>query len=60
MSRLLSALLSLFGAICCLIACAHIALGPRAIIGSIPANATMDGEDRFYASLFLGFGVALI
>jgi hypothetical protein len=42
------------------IALLHIALGPAAIPGSVPVNATMDSEDRFYATLFLGFGAALI
>ncbi|MEO1046516.1 MAG: DUF4345 domain-containing protein [Pseudomonadota bacterium] len=49
-----------FGSVCCLIALAHIALGPKSIPGAIPVNATMDSEDRFYATLFLGFGIALI
>ena len=60
MPRLLAAFIALFGAICCLIALAHIAMGPASIPGSIPVNATMDSEDRFYATLFLGFGAALI
>lgn len=51
---------ALFGAVCMLIALAHIVLGPSAIPGAIPVNATMDSEDRFYATLFLGFGAALI
>jgi len=59
MYRALSLLVLVFGLVCCLIAAAHIALGPRAIIGSVPVNATMDGEDRFFASLFLGFGATL-
>jgi len=42
------------------IALVHIAIGPSAIPGSVPVNATMDSEDRFYATLFLGFGAALI
>ena len=42
------------------IALAHIALGPAAIPGSLPVNPTMDSEDRFYATLFLGFGAALV
>src|SRR5262249_19089825 len=29
------------------------------IPGSIPVNATMDSEDRFYATLFTAYGVAL-
>src|SRR5437867_146188 len=28
--------------------------------GSIPVNATMDSEDRFYATLFAAYGVALL
>lgn len=51
---------ALFGAVCVAIACAHIAIGPAAIPGGVLTNATMDSEDRFYATLFLGFGVALI
>jgi hypothetical protein len=43
-----------------LIALLHIVLGPSAIPGSVPVNATMDSEDRFYATLFLGYGLALI
>lgn len=49
-----------FGAVCALIGLAHIAFGPSVIPGSIPVNATMDSEDRFYATLFLGFGLAMI
>lgn len=50
----------MFGATCSLIALAHVALGPWAIPGAVPVNAVMDSEDRFYATLFLGFGLALI
>lgn len=49
-----------FGATCCLIALSHIVLGPAAVPGAIPVNATLDSEDRFYATLFLGFGAALV
>lgn len=58
--RLLSAFVGLFGMVCCLIALTHIAIGPAAIPGSVPGNATMDSEDRFYATLFLGYGAALL
>lgn len=58
-SIVLGWIVQLFGATCALIALAHVALGPRAIPGSVPVNATMDSEDRFYACLFLGFGIAL-
>ena len=51
---------ALFGLVCCAIALVHIAIGPSSIPGSVPVNATMDSEDRFYATLFLGFGAALI
>ncbi|GAB5486521.1 MAG: hypothetical protein Pars2KO_00910 [Parasphingorhabdus sp.] len=51
--------LALFGIGCMGIAMSHIALGPSVIPGSVPVNATMDSEDRFYASIFLGFGAAM-
>ena len=60
MRRLLAGFVALFGGVCCAIALAHIAIGPASIPGSVPVNATMDSEDRFYATLFLGFGAALI
>ncbi|WP_158085612.1 DUF4345 domain-containing protein [Henriciella aquimarina] len=50
----------LFGAVCALIAIGHIVMGPSIIPGSIPVNASMDSEDRFYATLFLGYGIAMI
>jgi hypothetical protein len=56
--RLLRWFLIVFGLVCVGIALAHIAVGPSSIPGSIPVNATMDSEDRFYATLFLGFGLA--
>ncbi len=58
--KILSAFGIFFGAVCMAIALAHIAFGPAAIPGSVPVNATMDSEDRFYATLFLGFGAAMI
>ena len=60
MRRTLEILILIFGVVCILIACLHIAIGPSSIPGSVPVNATMDSEDRFYAALFLGFGAALI
>lgn len=52
--------LVLFGLIDIAIALLHLVLGPAAIPGSIPVNATMDSEDRFYATLFLAYGVAIV
>ncbi|MFZ1477006.1 MAG: DUF4345 domain-containing protein, partial [Sphingorhabdus sp.] len=49
----------LFGAVCIAIGMTHILIGPSSIPGSVPVNATMDSEDRFYATLFVGFGAAL-
>ncbi len=57
---MLRGFVALFGAVCVMIALAHVAFGPAAIPGSVPVNATMDSEDRFYATLFLGFGAAMI
>ncbi len=56
---MLKCLVVAFGVVCCLIALAHIAIGPASIPRSVPVNATMDNEDRFYATLFLGFGLAV-
>jgi hypothetical protein len=50
----------LFGAVCAGIGMTHIVFGPSSIPGSVPVNATMDSEDRFYATLFVGFGLTLI
>ena len=59
MQATLRVLIAIFGLTCMGIAFTHIAIGPSAIPGSIPVNATMDSEDRFYAALFLGFGAAM-
>jgi hypothetical protein len=60
MRRILELLILIFGLVCMVIAGVHIAIGPSSIPGSVPVNATMDSEDRFYATLFLGFGAALL
>ena len=52
--------LGLFGSIAIAIATLHVVVGPAAIPGSVPVNATMDSEDRFYATLFAAYGVALL
>jgi hypothetical protein len=60
MKRAFQVFLILFGIVAIAIALLHIFLGPSAIPGSIPVNATMDSEDRFYATLFAAYGLALI
>ena len=60
MKRALQVFLGLFGVSAIAIAALHVVLGPAAIPGSIPVNATMDSEDRFYATLFAAYGVALL
>ena len=59
MSAILKYVIFIFGITCIGISLLHILIGPSAIPGSVPVNATMDSEDRFYATLFLGFGAAL-
>jgi uncharacterized protein DUF4345 len=60
MRQAFQAFLALFGVIVIAISLAHMAIGPRAILGSVPVNATMAGEDRFFAGLLLCYGVALL
>jgi hypothetical protein len=51
MKKVLQIFLGLFGVTAIFIASLHIVLGPLAIPESVPVNATMDSEDRFYATL---------
>jgi hypothetical protein len=60
MRKTLQVLLGVFGAAAIGIAMLHIVLGPASIPGAVPVNATMDSEDRFYATLFLAFGGTLL
>src|SRR5262245_14868634 len=60
MRKALQSLVVASGLAAIFISLLHIVLGPAAIPGSVPVNATMDSEDRFYATLFLAFGVAII
>jgi hypothetical protein len=59
MRRVFQMFLVLFGIIVIGISLAHLAVGPEAIIGGADVNPTSDGKDRFYAGLFLCYGVAL-
>ena len=60
MRKTLQILIGTFGVTAIGICLLHIVLGPASIPGSIPVNATMDSEDRFYATLFGAFGVTLL
>lgn len=60
MRKILQVFLGLFGVTAIFISLLHIVLGPAAIPGSIPVNATMDSEDRIYATMFLAYGVGLL
>ena len=42
------------------IALAHLVLGGAAVIGGSPLNASAEGEHRFFAALFLCYGVAFL
>lgn len=60
MKRGLQILLVLVGVVVIAISLAHLAIGGDAVMGGSALNATSDGEDRFYAGIFLGFGIAVI
>lgn len=60
MYRIFQIFMGLFGVTVIFIAMLHIIYGPSVIPGSIPVNATMDSEDRFYATIFLGYGLTLL
>jgi hypothetical protein len=60
MRQAFQTLLALFGVIVIGISLAHLAIGPKAIIGGVAVNATMAGEDRFFAGLLLCYGIALL
>ena len=60
METVLRATLLIFGVSVIGISLCHIVLGPAVIPGSMPVNATMDSEDRFYAVFFLAYGAAVL
>jgi hypothetical protein len=60
MRKALQVFFVLFGLTAIGIATIHVVSGPSSIPGSVPVNSTMDSEDRFYATLFGAYGVALI
>ncbi|TRD10926.1 DUF4345 domain-containing protein [Erythrobacter insulae] len=60
MARLLHLVLHVFGVTCCGIATVHMLLGLSWVPDAGNFTATLDSQDRFYASIFFGFGTAVI
>ncbi|WP_327142790.1 DUF4345 domain-containing protein [Nocardia sp. NBC_01327] len=60
MRRILQVWLVAFGVVCVGIAVAHLLFGTSTIIGGGTVNATIDSDMRFYAILFLAYGLALL
>jgi hypothetical protein len=60
MRRTTQVLVTLIGVTVVGIAVAHLVLGGAAVIGGSPLNATAEGEHRFFAALFLCFGLAFL
>lgn len=48
------------GIACALIGIAHLALGIESVPGEGSAGPTVDSRERFYAAVFLGYGLAWI
>jgi hypothetical protein len=60
MRRTTQILVALIGVVVVGIALVHLALGGAAVIGGSPLNATAEGEHRFFAALFLCYGLAFL
>jgi hypothetical protein len=60
MRKALQFALCFFGATVLAVSLVHVVFGPTIAPGSIPVNATLDSQDRFFAAVFGGSGVALL
>jgi hypothetical protein len=60
MRKALQIVLAVGGAVAVLVGLLHVVLGPVVIPGSIPVNATLDSEDRFFGAMFAAYGAALV
>lgn len=60
MTRMTQVVVAVFGVAVVGIAIAHLVLGGAAVIGGSPLNATAQGEHRFFAALFLCYGLAFL
>lgn len=56
--RALRMLATATGAACTGIGAVHAVVGARSVIGLTDAGATEDSQERFYGSIFAGYGVA--
>jgi hypothetical protein len=60
MRRTTQILVVVIGVVTVGIALVHLVLGGAAVIGGSPLNATAEGEHRFFAALFLCYGLAFL
>jgi hypothetical protein len=60
MTRTTQVLVGIVGVAVVGIALAHLILGGAAVIGGSALNATAEGEHRFFAALFLCYGLAFL
>lgn len=60
MARLLRPLLLITGVSCVAIGVVHLLFGIASVPGEHHAGATVDSRERFYAAIFVGYGVAWI
>lgn len=60
MTRMTQVVIAVIGVAVVGIAIAHLVLGGAAVIGGSPLNATAQGEHRFFAALFLCYGLAFL
>ena len=60
MDKILRVTVAASGVFIVIVSLTHIALGQSWIPNTIPVTASLDSEHRFYASIFLMYGVALL
>jgi peptidoglycan/LPS O-acetylase OafA/YrhL len=60
MRRTTQVLVAIIGVAVVGIALVHLILGGAAVIGGSPLNPTAEGEHRFFAALFLCYGLAFL
>ena len=58
MTRVVEVWMGTFGVVCAAIGLSHLMFGTSTVIGGGPVNATIDSDMRFYAVLFVAYGMA--